>query len=193
MKQKGFTIIELMVAISIIAVLAGIVISNIRQYQAKANNAAILQKISNIQKALEMYKSQYGVYPYQAALTGTAADDPAYVNGADLYACWGHSPTFIGGLTTKLVNTGIIGNIQDYTDNPIGSKPCTLNGQGNNFFHYSTSGGDLCNSPLVNNPGAYYYIYIESQTPLTGLTLSYGPFSPTPKPNLYHYCVTSNK
>ena len=40
-KQKGFTIIELIVVIAIIAVLAGIVLVNVTQYINKGRNAAI--------------------------------------------------------------------------------------------------------------------------------------------------------
>lgn len=45
-KQKGFTIVELIVVIAIIAVLAGIVLVNVTQYIAKAKDTAIKADIS---------------------------------------------------------------------------------------------------------------------------------------------------
>ncbi len=48
MKKKGFTIIELVVVIAIIAVLAGIVLVNIISYQVKAKNAAIEEQVGSL-------------------------------------------------------------------------------------------------------------------------------------------------
>ena len=47
-KQKGFTIIELIVVIAIIAILASIVLVNVTQYINKAKDAAIKSDMSNI-------------------------------------------------------------------------------------------------------------------------------------------------
>ena len=47
-KQKGFTIIELIVVIAIIAVLAAIVLVNVTQYIAKGRDAAIKGNLSSI-------------------------------------------------------------------------------------------------------------------------------------------------
>lgn len=60
---KGFTIIELVVVIAIIAVLSGIIISNINEYQAKARDAKRISDLDNIRKALEMYRVANGFYP----------------------------------------------------------------------------------------------------------------------------------
>jgi len=59
----GFTIIELIVVIAIIAVLAGIVLISINQYMAKARDARRKQDLQNIATALELYYAQYGYYP----------------------------------------------------------------------------------------------------------------------------------
>ena len=47
-KQKGFTIIELIVVIAIIAVLAAIVLVNVTQYIAKSRDAAIKGNMATI-------------------------------------------------------------------------------------------------------------------------------------------------
>ncbi|MCX6721887.1 MAG: prepilin-type N-terminal cleavage/methylation domain-containing protein, partial [Candidatus Staskawiczbacteria bacterium] len=47
-KQKGFTIIELIVVIAIIAVLAGIVLVNVTSYINKSRNAAVKGNLSTM-------------------------------------------------------------------------------------------------------------------------------------------------
>ncbi|MBU2540251.1 type II secretion system GspH family protein [Patescibacteria group bacterium] len=68
-KQKnklltGFTIIELLVVIAIIAVLGGIVLTNVMSFIAKAKIARANQDVKSIEKALILFYTQYGDYPY---------------------------------------------------------------------------------------------------------------------------------
>ena len=49
--KKGFTIIELVVVIAIIAILSAIVLTNVAQYKKKGNDAAIKGQISQIRTA----------------------------------------------------------------------------------------------------------------------------------------------
>jgi len=66
--QKGFTIIELIVVIAIIAVLATIVYANISDYIQKSKDARAYQELNNIAKAAQLDFAQCGhwsldVYP----------------------------------------------------------------------------------------------------------------------------------
>jgi prepilin-type N-terminal cleavage/methylation domain-containing protein len=61
--QKGFTIIELIVVIAIIALLSGIVATNITKYINKAKLARVNTEVKNIEKALLSFYSKYGQYP----------------------------------------------------------------------------------------------------------------------------------
>ena len=63
LSARGFTIIELIVVIAIIAVLAGIVLVNVQGYIKKAQNAQTLADVGNYVKALEMARAQNGTYP----------------------------------------------------------------------------------------------------------------------------------
>lgn len=63
-RQSGFTIVELLIVIIVIAVLAGVTVTAFkgvsdRAYVSKAGTA-----VGTFQKLLEMYKSQYGTYPH---------------------------------------------------------------------------------------------------------------------------------
>lgn len=98
--QKGFTLIELMVVITILALLGGIVAPQVigRLRQAKPKKAGI--DIKAIELGLDMYAADNGQYPsteqgLQALLTKpTTPPDPldwngAYVKPTDFKDPWG--------------------------------------------------------------------------------------------------------
>ena len=63
MKKKGFTILEMMAVIAIIAVLAGILIPAITTVRKNANKVKAKALISHLVMAIESYKSDAGFYP----------------------------------------------------------------------------------------------------------------------------------
>ena len=62
-KQKyqkcGFTLIELMIVISIISILAAIAIPNFLKYQLKSKTAEAKTNLGSIKIVQEVYKSEY--------------------------------------------------------------------------------------------------------------------------------------
>jgi prepilin-type N-terminal cleavage/methylation domain-containing protein len=71
---KGFTLIEMLVVISIIGILATIVIANMAGVRERARDAQRKSDISQIQKAMEMYKNAQSpvAYPANLGLLATA-------------------------------------------------------------------------------------------------------------------------
>lgn len=63
MNKKGFTLIELLVVVAIIGVLASVVLSSLSTARERAQNIAYVAEITQLQKALELYHIDHGVYP----------------------------------------------------------------------------------------------------------------------------------
>ena len=61
--QKGFTIVELLIVIVVIGILAAITIVAYNGIQTRARDAKRTADISSIQKAIELYKADNGIYP----------------------------------------------------------------------------------------------------------------------------------
>ncbi len=66
-KSKGFTLIEIIVVIGIMAVLTAIIYSSFDSSRATSRDQKRVSDISAIQLALEQYFQQNGVYPMQLA------------------------------------------------------------------------------------------------------------------------------
>lgn len=59
----GFTIVELLIVVVVIAILAAITIIAYNGIQNRANDTAVQSDISNMAKKLQLYYTENGVYP----------------------------------------------------------------------------------------------------------------------------------
>lgn len=74
--MKGFTLIELLVAMGIMAVLTGMAVFNFNQSRVRARDVQRKNDLSQLQKAMELFKNDNGSYPaanYQAELQSPTA------------------------------------------------------------------------------------------------------------------------
>ncbi len=62
-KYRGFTIVELLIVIVVIAILAAITIVAYNGIQTRGNNSAAATAAVNVSKKLEAYNALYGNYP----------------------------------------------------------------------------------------------------------------------------------
>ena len=67
--QQGFTIIELLIVIAIIAILAGLVLNNFQGAQAKARDTQRVTRINAIHSKLEEFYNEGNGYPAAAQTT----------------------------------------------------------------------------------------------------------------------------
>lgn len=91
-RNKAFTLVELLVVISIIGVLIGITVPAINVALTHAKTGAMKAKINAVSSGLEMYKNDYGDYP----------DSSPRFNANDGY----HALTLGGGVDTNTMDVG---------------------------------------------------------------------------------------
>jgi len=120
--QKGFTIIELIVVIAIIAVLAGIISVNTSTYLKKSKIAAAKAELNQIGKALQIYKTKYNCYPDFNNCSGsgsTLACECCAIN-AD---CYGYDTSYSWPIIVQvLINEKIIANGNAVAKDPWGKS-----------------------------------------------------------------------
>lgn len=80
--ERGFTLIELMIVVSIIAILAGILIPNFVNARAQAMTAACESNLRSIATAAELYYADQQAYPNSGDVSSTlfTANGTGYLN-----------------------------------------------------------------------------------------------------------------
>lgn len=116
-KQKAFTIVELLVSITIIGILAAITIITYRGITNRAIAAGIKSELDSNSKLLRMYNVEHGSYP-SSLNTDFCPLTSAIDNNYCLKAAKGNTLSYVGGaqsfvLTSANTNSGITYQIND--------------------------------------------------------------------------------
>src|SRR5471030_404689 len=86
-RQRGFTLIEIMVVIAILGILAALIVPKIMSRPDEARRVAAKQDIGTVMQALKLYRLDNGRYPTQEqglrALVEKPATDPVPTNWKD--------------------------------------------------------------------------------------------------------------
>lgn len=100
-RQTGFTLLEILVSVSIIAVLTSILYLSFDDARNSSANKAMMTEFKEVQLALELYKAQNGSYPLPET-TGTCGSGALIITSTDstctLPFITGLVPGFIAGL-----------------------------------------------------------------------------------------------
>jgi prepilin-type N-terminal cleavage/methylation domain-containing protein len=158
-KSRGFTIVELLIVIVVIAILAAISIVAYNGVQDRATKSRRISDMSTIVKALELYKAEKGYYP---------AAQPNSSGG------WERSAVNPANFLQALKNDKILSTVPV---DPKNSAPLGSTGAENTFTSYTyylyTSGSPYgCDTSVY---GPVYVLKIEAP----GNAVSY-PETPTP-------------
>ena len=90
-KEKGFTLVELMIVIIILAVLTGIAVPSYLALRNRARESATESEMKNIATALELYMADVEVYPTAA----TTAVIGKYMNPVPTADKWAHGYVYV--------------------------------------------------------------------------------------------------
>lgn len=165
-KQKGFTLIELMVVIAIIALLSSVVLASLKGAREKAVLSKTVAEMKSLQNALELYKNQFGIYPgiYESPGLSFNDDDmnnsPAY---ATLYVSKDNEAFEYELVTRKFIsklpkspnypnNCGTDCITNGYT---LGYSVNTPDGYFKDTFSYDF--GFMCGDEKIKNYLIYFY------------------------------------
>jgi prepilin-type N-terminal cleavage/methylation domain-containing protein len=80
-QRIGFTLIEILVVISIVGILSSVIYASFSDARHSAQNKSLAVELKEVQLALEVYKAQNGEYP--AAHNGTTSFCEGAAGGAD--------------------------------------------------------------------------------------------------------------
>src|SRR5207302_6143781 len=81
-RQKGFSLIELLIVVAIILIIAAIAIPNLLRSKMAANEASAVGSLRSLHTACITYSTTYGSYP--TALANLGPGSPATSTTADL-------------------------------------------------------------------------------------------------------------
>ena len=80
-KAYGFTVVELLIVIIVIAILAAIAITTYSGIQRRSRDVARQSDVTTIQKALELYRMDNGRFPAEVPNPGNSTWKLAQIQG----------------------------------------------------------------------------------------------------------------
>jgi general secretion pathway protein G len=118
MNNKGFSLVELLIVILVLAILTGIAIPAYYLITARAKETATETEMTNIAKALEIYNSDKQAYPATEEYPDALVDN-GYMNPVPSLDAWEAAYSYTSDGTSYTLNSNgmdkIGGNSDDIT------------------------------------------------------------------------------
>ena len=124
--RKGFTLVEIMIEVAIIALLAAIAIPNLLRARLNANEAAAISSLRTISTACESFRAAQSPVTYPANMAALGAATPPYIDA-----------TLAGGTKQGYTFTYALVSANQYT---CTGAPVTANVTGTRTFFVDESG-----------------------------------------------------
>ncbi len=83
-EQSGFTIVELLIVVVVIAILAAITLVSFNNITNRANDSAAKETAANVQKKVELYNAENSAYPTTKAQLTTGTNSWTLGTGINL-------------------------------------------------------------------------------------------------------------
>ena len=141
--QRGFTMIELMVVVTIVVILAAVVTANIMGRIADARDTVRINDIGAIQIALRLYADNHGSF--------AVADTGSSGGGQGWFA-------YVGGAYSKSISEGLVdeGLLPSNLADPLVPHGSAGSSSHRQYMHYFVTGGansGSCIFAQLENPG----------------------------------------
>ena len=138
-KQKGFSLIELLIVVAIILIIAAIAIPNLLRSKMAANEASAVGSMRTLNTASVTYSTTYGGYPTSLGALGPIASGGTASSGladlVDSVLASGSKSGYTFAYTKGSTDTA--GNVLNYTITAGPSSPGTT---GQRYFFTDQSG-----------------------------------------------------
>lgn len=111
--KKGFTLIELMVVVSIISILSAVLYANFSDARAQSRDKARMSELKQVQLALEMYKAQNDTYPTQGCGPATSFAGPGPASASGFSSCANYINSLVPDYITELPTDDVFETINN--------------------------------------------------------------------------------
>jgi prepilin-type N-terminal cleavage/methylation domain-containing protein len=165
MKRTGFTLIEILIVVAIIAILASVVLVGLGPTQQAGRDARRVSDLHEVQNGLELYYNKCGYYPGPA--------NPANCGAASMPANW-------AALSTALTGSGI-----GVSSVPVDPSTASTYVYGTNFGANPKNSTYVLEATLENGTGNAFSGYVAPIVP-AGMTWTSGAAPGCAAPN---YCL----
>jgi prepilin-type N-terminal cleavage/methylation domain-containing protein len=138
-RQKGFSLIELLIVVTIILIISAIAIPNLMRNKMSANEAAAVGALKALTESALLYSNSYGGFPHSISDMGPSAGGPISSSAAADLIDSGLATGVKSGykFTYSVVAADPAGNVVSYA---ISAVPVTPGSTGQRGFYTDQTG-----------------------------------------------------